>query len=203
MPCARIGYRCDKGKWENEKAKSGVDPAEIRLSFASTMTDEDLQRLETAIARPLPDEYRRFLLDPHFAKESCTYESLGLFDVGWLIERNQWMQAKATWNSNLQPRDRYLFIGSDFGSSMYVMDLESDTLTIRYADAGRTQEIHKSYGSFAEFLREMARMDQEAADDDARAAAASPWPGRLILTAFILLCILYVVYRSTWPLQPL
>jgi hypothetical protein len=166
------------------------------------MTNEDLQRLETAIGRPLPDEYRQFLLNPQFDEDSDTYESLGLFDVDWLIKRNQGFRAKAGLNSNLQPRERYLYIGSDFGSSMYAMDLDSDTLAVHYADDRSTQEVYETYGSFSEFLREQARADQEAAEADARAANASPWPGRLILAGFILLCILYVVYKATRPLGP-
>ena len=42
----------------------------------------------------------------------------------------------------------------------------------------------------------MAQSDQEAAEEDARAAAASPWPGRLILAGFIFVCILYVIYKA-------
>ena len=92
---------------------------------------------------------------------------------------------------------RYLVIGSNLSTAYYVLDLHDDALPVLSVAFGADQEIYERHPSLDEFLREQKRLEQEAAEEDAHLATASPWPRRLTLVVFILLCVLYVYYKTT------
>jgi hypothetical protein len=161
------------------------------------MTKQDITQFESALGITLPGAYRTFLLLPLFTPDATAYGDLCLGDVGLLIEENRQFRANAEWPANLQPRERYLVIGSEEGNPLYVLDLHDALLPVVEASFGRTKEVVRCHASLAEFLSHLQRAEQEAAADDARAEAASPWPRRLFLAAFVLGGVFYVVCKAS------
>ena len=161
------------------------------------MTEEDLHQLEMALGVRLPEAYRAFLLHPPFTKDSGSWEDLWLDDAQGLIRDNKLFREHTDRKSKLQPPERYLVIGCNHSDSYFAIDLQGDAaLPVLEVSFSPDREIHSTYASLDEFIRTEQQYDREAAEADAAAAFASPWPRRLILTAFIILCILYVVYET-------
>jgi hypothetical protein len=160
------------------------------------MTEQDITRFETALGITLPSAYRTFLLQPLFTPDLTAYGDLCLGDVNLLIEENRNFRAKADGSTHLVPRKRFLFIGAEDGDPFYALDLHDALLPVAEASRG-THEVLRSHASFADFLSHLQRAEQEAAADDARAEAASPWPRRLFLAAFVLGCVIYVAYKGS------
>lgn len=161
------------------------------------MTERDIRKLETALAVAVPTAYRELLLNPPFTEVSCSYEDLCLDEVDSLIEDNMKFRAAVDGNPNLRPHERFLIIGSDHSEAFYILDLHGEALPVVEAGFGRRQEVFCTHPSFDAFLSHLQRSEQEAAEDDARAAAASPWVKRLIIAAFIAACLAYVAFMAS------
>lgn len=161
------------------------------------MTADELHHVQILLGITIPEAGRAFFLNPPFEADSALAEEFCVDDVSRLLEDNKTFRAIAGGKSTLRPSERYLVIGSDLSTAYFVLDLRDDALPVLSVGFGPDQEIHERSASLDEFLREQKRLEQEAAEEDARLANASPWPRRLTLVAFIVLCALYVYYKST------
>ena len=161
------------------------------------MTAQELHHLQILLGVTIPEAGRALFLDPPFTADSILAEELSVDDASRLIEDNKTFRSIAGGKSKLRPPERYLVIGSDLSTAYYVLDLHDDALPVLSVAFGADQEIYERHASLDEFLRGQKRLEQEAAEEDARMATASPWPRRLTLIAFILLCVLYIYYKAT------
>ena len=162
------------------------------------MTEHDIRQFEVALQVALPAAYREFLLNPPFAEDSCSYEDLCLYGVHHLIEDNRRFRATAEGNSKLRPHERFLIIGSDHSESYYVLDLHDEALPVLEVGFGSSQEIVGQRPSFEALLSDFQRSEQEAAEDDAREAAAPAWPWSkcFVLAGFIVAWLAYIAYKA-------
>jgi len=165
---------------------------------AFEMTEHEVRKLEAALDLVLPAVYREFLLHPPFAEDSNSYEDLCLYGVDPLIEDNLRFRATTGGNPKLRPSERFLVIGSDHSGLHYVLDLHDAGLPVMEVGFGEAQELFETWPSFAAFLSYSAQADREAAEEDAREAAAPPWPWtkRLVLAAFILAWLAYIAWKA-------
>lgn len=161
------------------------------------MTEQDLHQIETALNIRLPEAYRALMLNPPFASDSGLAEELNVDRVEILIEDNTMFRKHTERKSKLQPPERYLIIGSNLSDSFYVIDLQGDpALPVMEVSFNFEREVYSTSASLDEFVHSQLQYEREAAEHDAAEVNASPWPKRLILTGFILLCILYVAYKA-------
>jgi hypothetical protein len=164
------------------------------------MTNQELYELEFALGVNLPEAYRTLLLHPPFTEDSSTAQNLGLHDLRGLIRDNKTFREYTDRRSKLQPPERYFVIGS-MDCAYYAIDLQGDeALPVLEISFRPDREVYSTYESLDEFIRIEQESEQEAAEHDAKEAAAeasaSPWRKRLIIAGYILGWVLYIVYKA-------
>jgi hypothetical protein len=131
-----------------------------------TMTDADLQRLETAIGRPLPAAVREFFLnfppglripdeerDPDFSDFELTD------DVDALIQMNT-----PGWGRVILPEagPNFFALGCGGCGETWWIDLDDEHGAVYFADAGTEAEFSDRVAdSLAEFAQRMLDADEE------------------------------------------
>ncbi len=161
------------------------------------MIEQDLHQIETALNIRLPEAYRALMLNPPFAPDSGMAEELGFDNVKTLIDDNVIFRKYTVRKSELQPPERYFVIGSNLSDSYFVIDLHGDAaLPVMQVSFSFEREVYSTCASLDEFIRTELEYTRESAEVEAAAEKASRWPGRLILTVYILGWVLYIVYKA-------
>ena len=137
------------------------------------MNDSDILKVEAALGKHLPEEYKRVLASYPFGPDSFGTMCMLADSASTLIEMNKspsfhsMLHPKAT-RSHPLPQDNFLWIGNDGGEEEYYLDLSRDPAPVMKFDL-ETGEFAQYAADIHDYVEKTRAIDREIEEDEKRA----------------------------------